>query len=235
MHMKKIIGVVVGLLFFLSNANALDLGVGARAGINGVGINLTMGLSKNVNLRFSGAAVDIDEEEETVTVGDDGFEGDIDTELDFDLGVFALLLDWHAFNNGFRFTAGMLKNNGEADLTGVLQSDIVVDGSPLATDDLVDSAVGGEVELGDSYQPYVGIGWGRGAGGDGGFSFSADLGVALADPKVSFDAVVNTGGTNGYTQAQLDVILADMESDAEDELDDYELWPVFAIGINYAF
>ena len=74
-----------------------------------------------------------------------------------------------------------------------------------------------------------------GAGGDGGFSFSADLGVALLDPEVSFDAVVNAGGTNGYTQAELDAILVDLENDAEDELDDYELWPVAAIGINYAF
>jgi hypothetical protein len=235
MHMKKIIGVVVGLLFFLSNANALDLGVGVRAGVNGVGINLSVGLSKNVNLRFSGAAVDIDGEEETVTVGDNGFEGDIDAELDFDHGVTAFLLDWHAFNNSFRFTGGMLKNHGEADLTGVLQSDIVIDGSPLNTDDLVGSAIGGEVSLGDSYQPYIGIGWGRGAGGDGGFSFSADLGVALLDPEVSFDAAVNPGGTNGYTQAELDAILVELENDAEDELDDYELWPVLAIGVNYAF
>jgi len=52
---------------------------------------------------------------------------------------------------------------------------------------------------------------------------------------VDFDATVNSGGTNGYDQAELDDLLAKLESDAEDDLDDYEFWPVFAIGVNYAF
>jgi hypothetical protein len=231
--MKKLIGLGFGLLFFVSNAFALDFGIAAKAGINGVGLDLSVGLTKTVNLRLSGAAIDIDSEDETVTVGDDGAEGDIDAELDFDYGANAVLVDWHAFNSNFRFTAGMMKNNGSADLTGVLQSDIVIDGVSLATDDLGD--IGGDVSLGDSYQPYIGIGWGRGAGGDGGFSFSADLGVAVLDPDVDLEAVVLPGGTNGYTQSELNAILVDLEKDAEDDLDDFELWPVLAIGVNYAF
>ncbi len=228
--MKKIIGLGFALLFFVSNAFALDFGIAAKAGINGVGLDLSVGLTETVNLRFSGAAIDIDGEDETVTVGDDGFEGDIDAELDFDYGANAVLVDWHAFNSGFRFTVGMMKNNGSADFNGVLQDDIVVDGDPLLTTDLGD--IGGGVDLGDSYQPYVGIGWGRGAGGDGGFSLSFDIGVAVLDIDVDFEATT-TGGT--YTQGELDDILASLEKDAEDDLDDYELWPVLAIGVNYAF
>ena len=233
--MKKIIGLGFVFLWFASNVNALDVGVGAKVGTNGVGLDLTVGLQKNLNLRVTAAAIDIDDESETVTVGDDGFEGDIDADLDFDYGANAVLLDWHAFDSGFRFTVGMMKNNGSADIDGVLQNDIVVDGDPLAVDDLVGGAIGGDLDLGDSYQPYIGIGWGRGAGGKGGFSFSADLGVAVLDTDVDLEADVNAGGTNGYTQAQLDPILRNLEKDAEDELDDYELWPVLAIGVNYAF
>ena len=233
--MKTIYGLCFGLLIFASNVGAVDLGIAAKAGINGVGIDLSVGLTENVNLRLSTAAIDVDDENETVTVGDDGSEGDIEADLDFDYGANAILLDWHAFSNGFRFTVGMLKNNGSADIDGVLKDDIVIDGNPLATDDLVGSAIGGDLDLADSYQPYIGIGWGRGAGGDGGFSLSVDLGVAMLDPDVDFDATVNPGGTNVYTQAQLDAILKDLEDDAEDELDDYEFWPVFAIGVNYAF
>ena len=83
--------------------------------------------------------------------------------------------------------------------------------------------------------PYVGIGWGRGAGGEGGFSLTVDLGVAMLDPEIELEADVNPGGTNGLSQAELDSLLKEMEGDAEDELDDYELWPVFAVGVNYAF
>lgn len=231
--MKKIIGLGVLLIFVSANVNALDLGVGAKAGINGVGLNLSLGLSKRVNLRLSTSKVNIDDEEESVSVGDDGAEADIDAELEFDFGSNAVLLDWHVFNGGFRVTAGMFKHTGAVDLSGQLQGDIVVDGQPLATDDL--GTISGEIKLSDSYQPYLGIGWGRGAGGKGGLSFTADIGVAMLDPDVDLDATVNGGGTNGLSQADLDQRLAEMESDAEDELDDLKLWPVLSFGVNYAF
>jgi len=230
--MKKIIGLGFCLLFFMSNANALDLGVGAKAGINGAGLNLSVGLTKTINLRLSVSQVSIDDETESVTVGDDGAEGDIDAELEFDFGSNAVVLDWHVFNGGFRVTAGMFKQTGAVDLTGSLQSDIIVDGQPLATTDLGD--ISGEVKLSDSYQPYLGIGWGRAAGGKGGFSFTADIGVAMLDPKVEFNATVNPGG-NFADQAELDATLRDLENDAEDDLDDLEIWPVASIGVNYAF
>lgn len=155
--MEKIIGLGFGLLFFMSSANAVDFGIGAKAGITGVGLDLTVGLTKTINLRLAAARVDIDDEEETVSVGDDGNEADIDAELEFDFGSNAILLDWHVFNGGFRVTAGMFKHTGGADFSGQLQGNIVVDGQPLATDDL--GSIDGEVKLSDSYQPYVGIGW----------------------------------------------------------------------------
>lgn len=231
--MKRYIGLGFLLLFFTASADAVDVGVGAKVGINGLGLNLGVGVTKTINLRVSLSQVSIDDESETVTVGDDGSEGDIDAELEFDFGSNALLLDWHVFNGGFRITAGMFKQTGAVDLTGTLQSNIVIDGEPLATGDLGD--IGGEVKLSDTYQPYVGIGWGRVAGGKPGFSFSADIGVAMLDPEVELEAQVNPGGPNGLNQAELDQRLSDLESDAEDELDDLELWPVLAVGVNYTF
>jgi len=229
--MKKIIGLGFGLLFFMSSANAIDFGIGAKAGVTGVGLDLTVGLTETVNLRLAAARVDIDDEEETVSVGDSGSEADIDAELEFDFGSNAILLDWHVFNGGFRVSAGMFRHTGGVDFSGQLLGNIVVDGQPLATDDL--GSIDGEVKLSDSYQPYLGIGWGRGAGGKGGFSFSIDLGVALLDPDVDLEANVNTGGTNSLNQAELDSRLAELESDAEDDLDDLEVWPVLALGVNY--
>ena len=59
--------------------------------------------------------------------------------------------------------------------------------------------------------------------------------VALLDTSVDFDAAVNAGCTNGLSQSELDSILRALGKDAEDELDDCELWPVLALGVNYAF
>jgi hypothetical protein len=226
--MRKTILLGLGLLFVTGSVQALDVGIGAKAGINGVGLDLSVGLTRNLNLRLAGTSLDIEGEEETVTVGDD-IEGDIDAELDFDYGSTAVFLDWHVFGGGFRVSAGMFKNNGAADFSGTLLSTVTSDGITVNPGDI--SPITGEVALADSYQPYLGIGWGRGAGGDGGLSLSVDVGVALLDTSVDFEATA----TGGLSQADIDTALAGMERDAEEDLDDLELWPVLAIGINYAF
>lgn len=232
--MKKVIAIACGFLLLASNANAVDFGVGAKVGVNGVGVDLTLGLTEKLNLRFGVSAIDIEGEEDSITVGDDGAEADLDSEIDFDYGASSVFVDWHVFGGGFRVSAGMFKNNGAADGSAVLQGAITIDGEALDPGD-IDGNIGAEVSLGDSYQPYLGIGWGRGAGGEGGFSFMVDIGVAMLDTSVDYDASVNSAGPNGLDQSELDSRLRSLEKDAEDELDDYDLWPVLALGVNYAF
>lgn len=231
--MKKIIGSSLLLLFFATSASALDVGVGVRAGINGIGGEVSVGLTKTINLRILAASVDVDDEDETIDVGDSGGEGEIDATLEFDYGASALFVDWHVFDGSFHLTAGLFRNDSGADLSGTLVGNIVVDGQPIDQGD-ISGEIGGEIKLADSFQPYLGIGWGRRAGGDGGLSVTFDLGVALLDPEVSLDATVNAGG-NFTSQAELDDTLRGLERDAEDELDDFEIWPIASIGINYAF
>jgi hypothetical protein len=232
--MKKSIGLGCAILLFSSTVQALDFGIGAKAGISGVGLDLSVGLSKNINARLSVSNIDIKGEDDSVSVGDAGNEADLNYDIDFDYGANALFIDWHVLGGGFRISAGMFKNNGAADGNAALQGAIVIDGQSLAPTDF-NGDISTEVSLGESYQPYIGVGWGRGAGGDGGFSFSLDVGVALLDTSVDFDAAVNAAGPNGLSQAELDSRLRSLEKDAEAELDNYELWPVLALGVNYAF
>ena len=98
--MKKSLLLTFGLLICSTAAQAVDIGVGAKAGINGVGLDLSIGLTRNVNLRLSGTSVDIQGEEETVTVGDPGFKGDVKADLDFDYGATAVFIDWHVLGGG---------------------------------------------------------------------------------------------------------------------------------------
>ncbi len=65
--------------------------------------------------------------------------------------------------------------------------------------------------------------------------YAMDVGVVLLDPGVGFDATVNAGGANRLDQAEADILLAEIESDAEDDPGDVEVWPVLAIEVNYAF
>ena len=232
--MRKLIGIACLSLLVVPGAQALDVGVGAKVGVNGVGLDLAVGLTENLNLRLSVAELDVEDAEETVSVGDSGAEADLDLAVDFDYGANALFLDWHVFNNGFRVSVGAFKNNGSAEGTGTLQGDITIDGESLAPNDFIGD-LGAEVDLGDSYQPYIGVGWGRAAGGEGGFSFSLDVGVALTDITVDYTGEVDSGGDNNLSQAELDDLLDSLASDTEDELDDYDYWPVVALGVNYAF
>ena len=226
--MRKIIGLGFCLLFITSTASALDVGVGVKAGTVGLGLDLSVALTQTVNARLSLTRIDLDDEEDTITVGDSD-EGEVDAELELDFGSNALLFDWYIFNGGFHLTAGMLKHTGEADLSGELTNTADFDGVTITPGDI--GTISGEVKFADSYQPYIGVGWGRKAGKNGGFSVTADLGIALLDPSVKFEATA----TGGVSQADVDASLKEMEDDAEDELDEFEAWPVLSIGVNYAF
>jgi hypothetical protein len=170
-----------------------------------------------------------------MTVGDAGAEGDIDATLGFDFGANSLLLDWYVFDGTFHLTGGFMKNNGKVSLSGQLQDSITVDGQTYDASD-IDGNITGEVSLGDSYEPYVGVGWGRKAGTKPGFAISFEIGLAMLDPNADLNASVNVAGNNNLTQAELDDAIQSTEDDVNAELDDFlELYPVVSIGINYAF
>ena len=58
--------------------------------------------------------------------------------------------------------------------------------------------------------------------------------MALFDPQAQLQATVNAGGAF-IDQAALDATLRDAEDNFESEFDDFELFPVASVGINYAF
>ena len=218
-----------------TNANALDVGVGVKVGTLGAGVDLSVALTKTINARIGLTSVQIDSQQETLSVGDAGFEQDMNATLDADYGASGLLFDWYVFDGTFHLTGGMVKNNGAVGVAGTLQTGVTytVGGQPFNSTD-INGNIGGEISLGDSYQPYLGIGWGRKADDDPGFSVSLELGVALLDPKAQLQANVNAGG-NFNNQAELDAMLRDAEANFESEFDEFELFPVFSLGLNYAF
>jgi hypothetical protein len=231
--MKKLICLGFGLLFFTQTANAIDIGVGVKAGTVGAGVDLSVALTKTINLRVALTNVDIEDQDETVTIGDDVNEGELDASLDFDYGANALLVDWYVFNGTFHLTAGMMKNNGKMSFSGILQDDVVLDGITVNLNDFDGNEISGDVSLADSYQPYLGIGWGRKAGSSGGISISFEVGVALLDPDASLDATLAAG--SGLNQAELEQSIRAAEDDVNADLDELEAWPIISLGVNYAF
>ncbi len=231
--MKKMIWLGFGLLFFVHSVNALEVGAGVKVGTVGAGVDLSVALTKTVNLRVALTNVDIDDQDESITIGDDVNEGELDASLDFDYGANALLIDWYVFNGSFHLTAGMMKNNGKMSLSGILQDDVVLDGVTVNLGDFEGNEISGDVSLADSYQPYLGIGWGRKAGNSGGISFSVEVGVALLDPDADLEASLATGSS--LNLAELEQSISAAEDDVNSDLDQLEAFPILSLGINYAF
>ncbi len=75
--MKQLIGIVMGSALMSSNANALDIGLGVKAGTLGAGVDISVALTQTINARIGLTSVQIDSEQETLSVGDPGFEQDM--------------------------------------------------------------------------------------------------------------------------------------------------------------
>lgn len=230
----KTIGLMAGLVLLVSNAHAVDVGVGIKAGTVGAGVEVSIALTKTLNARVSLTNIDVDDQNETIEVGDAGATGDIDADLGLDFGATALLLDWYVFDGTFHLTAGFMRNDTKLSFSGTLLDSVTVDGEVLDPSD-INGDISGDISLGETFLPYIGVGWGRKAGDGGGISVSFELGVAMLDPDADFDAEVNVSGSNSLDQAELERRLKGVEDDANDDLDEFEAWPVVSIGINYAF
>jgi len=233
--MKTKMALMGMLLMGSTSVNALDLGFGVKAGTAGFGGEVSVALTQTINARISLTSVDIDDFDETLTVGDDGAEGDIDAVMSFDFGANALLFDWYVFDGTFHVTGGFLKNNGKIDFSGQLVSgSIEIDGQPIDASD-IDGDLGGSISAGESYEPYLGIGWGRKADDNPGLSLSVELGIALLDPKAELRATLDSGSTNFVDQDELNATLDQMEDDINSELSALEAFPILSVGLNYAF
>ncbi len=230
--MKKLIVPGLSLFLFISNAYALDFGVGVRAGTTGAGVDLSIALTQTVNARLTMGK--IDQEVSEVIELDGSNSGSIDTNLALDFGSVAILFDWYAFDGIFHATAGFMKNDSKAVMHGTILGDTVVFNGQTydVSNDFVTPSMGGEVGLADSFEPYLGIGWGRKAGNDAGFSVSFEMGVALISPSVSLTAPV---AVDPAIQDDLDANVKAAEQSANDDLSDLEIWPVVTLGVNYAF
>lgn len=231
---RKLIVVPLCLLIVSFNAEAVEIGVGVKAGTIGKGVELSVALTQTINARVSLTSIEVDDQTETIQIGDAGATGDLDAVLGIDFGATALLFDWYVFDGTFHLTAGFMKNDTELSFSGSLLNGVTLDGQALDPSD-INGNIGGSISLGESFQPYLGLGWGRKAGDGGGFAFTAEIGVALLDPEANLTAEVNISGTNTLSQSELDDRIRSAESDANNDLSQLEAWPVITLGLNYGF
>lgn len=137
---------------------------------------------------------------------------DVDYDGDLELDSAHALVDFHPWAGGFRLTGGLLANDNRVEASGTHRP--------------TGGQVNTEIDFKDS-APYAGIGWGNATRGFLPVSWSIDLGlVGQGSPRV--DVSSNDPGIN-------DSDLQQEEDDLEDELEDFDVYPVISAGLIFRF
>ena len=211
-----------------------SFGLGIIGGTLGVGLSVTAPINDYLNARATISGLDISVDDIDVD-DEDGIDGN---ELTFDgdaeLGAVGALLDYHPFRGGLRVSTGLMYTRNKFEGEGRC------DASPGSLCEIGDATgvisrndrVRGEVDY-SGFAPYFGLGWGNAVDEAGRWSFSFDLGVMYTgepDVSVSCSQVANPASRVTCQQE------ADREEDElEDEIGDYEFYPVLQFGAAYRF
>lgn len=189
--------------------------VGVNAGTSGFGLQGGFQLRPDLSVRLVLNNLTVDYSMEV-----DG----VDYELDSDIELPQLLVDYHPFDNGFYFSGGLTRNTSQMGGLATLS-----EAAQIGTVTVQPEDVGGLRAKADydDIAPYVGLGWRSGM--QGGFAWQFEFGVsAMKDPSVT----LVEEGSNFVAQSDLDAEAASIEKDLEDE---FVAYPHLRLGIQYRF
>jgi hypothetical protein len=228
--MKKlgnVMGVVV--LAALSSGAQAGVGLGLRAGTSGYGIDLDIGIVEKLNLRIGYGILSYSGTIENTDVVYDG---------ELDMNNASVLLDWHPFGGGFRFSFGAVGPGLTADVVGKPTGGTYEIGDSTYTAAQI-GTLNGQLKFANSVAPYVGIGYGKVVDKNHRVTFLFDLGVAyIGKSQVSLSATCGptlTGAQCNALQVQLAPDLATEQQQIEDSVSAVEFWPVIQIGLGIRF
>lgn len=195
-----------------------------KAGTLGLGADVVGQIIPHLNGRVGISGLGIDVEVSSDRIDYDG---------DATLGGIPLLLDWYPAKNGFRVTGGLIINNNKVELNSQdLDRDRTV---RIGDRSFTVSDVGeleGEVEFND-IAPYIGIGFGNPVKPGRQWGFTVDLGIMFQGKgDVSINA---TNASQAALDLGLNAQLEREEDDIQDEVDNFQVYPILQIGVTYQF
>ncbi|MDX1454474.1 MAG: hypothetical protein R3217_03375 [Gammaproteobacteria bacterium] len=210
---------ITGLAALALPAQAADIGVGARVSTLGMTYEAKFALTDHFALRGGINQYDTDYEET---------QDDITYDFDAEFDSTHLFLDYHPFAGMFRITGGIVDNDSTFIGTGTSSGTYTLNGVSYTGAEVGTLSAGfGLQEQGT----YLGVGWAS-APKSSGLGFSVDVGVVLQDgPQAQ---IVSTGGllsSDPTFQSNVDAEIAELNQD----LEEFDTYPVVSIGISYTF
>jgi hypothetical protein len=212
-----------GLVVLASPASIADTSIGLRAGTLGGGIELAHAFTETLGFRLAANGLNYNTTKTYESV-------DYDAKLKLATGQ--LLLDWFPFSNNFRISAGAMYNGNKLTLDGIPSpgGTFTIDGVTYPSSDI--SALNGTVGF-KKAAPYVGLGYGRPVGK--GLLFTADLGVLFQGSPQSTLTATCAAGTPALTCSQIQSSVAAEQAQLNDDMKQYQYYPVLSIGLSYVF
>lgn len=195
--------------------------LGVEGGTTGVGGSVWFNINEQLSL--SAAIVSADENADYSTGGID-YDGNVDLSNE----IFAL--NWHPGKGGFHFTVGMILTDNQITIEGAPEDGTTYDiGGVDYSKDIVGSLVG-NVSWEKSSAPYIGIGYAKKLSSEG---VSLYVNAGVMDSGVALARLEATGAIN--SNAEFQDRLRTEEDELNEELEDYEIYPVIRIGLVYRF
>lgn len=211
----------LGLLaiLLLPTAALAEIGIEAKASTLGLGAEIHFGFTSYLNLR-----VGLNNYSYTY----DTTEDDINYNFDLKLRSTSVLLDFHPFGGTFRLTGGMLKNENEFQGNAALAGSYDIGGNTYTSAEV--GTLSGNISF-DSPVPYVGFGWANNPG-ESGFGVSFDIGLVMqGEPKAD---LFTQGGTL-LNDPQFQDDLAAEELALQEDMKEFDAYPVISFGLQYRF
>ena len=211
------LGIILGLSC-ITPAIASDIGAQVHGGTLGVGAGISYPFTDKINgrLGFNTASLGVDVDDAS----------DIDYDADIEWQTVYFLADYHPFGGTFRVTGGLMSNGNELTGKAKLSASQTIGDTTYTIDEV--GTLKAKIDF-DSIAPYLGVGWGRMASRDSGFSFNFDIGFLFqGSPNVSLR---QSGGIITIDPADIKA----EENEAEDDIDEFDLYPVISFGAAFYF
>lgn len=179
----------------------------------------------NARIGVNGFGVNFDIEDTDLT-----YEGDLSL-----LNVSSII-DFHPIKkSGFRFSAGLVFNNNEVQGTANISDEGVVELGGEDFDVANLASVDADVEITNSFAPYLGIGWGNAVGQNKGLGFWLNAGIMLGgSPDITVTPNIVEGVPADIRQ-DIEEAAEEEEQEIEDDLNFINVYPVVSLGLSYQF
>jgi hypothetical protein len=230
---KKTIIVLVASVAAFSSALAQDssgkFNLGVKAGTLGGGIEADLKILDSLHLRGGVNYLKYSFESIISNV-------DYDMEPEYKNG--SPLLDWYPFSGAFRLSGGVFLNNNEIGITGTPRKDLytIPDEYSFATPYIDSIRVHGTAEF-NTFSPYIGVGWNSNVEKMKGWGVSFELGVLFqGSPEISSLYATADGPLNDYANhPEVLKVLENEKQAIEDDLEEFQYYPVASFMVHYTF